>query len=151
MGSSMMATPPIFVAMSQRPPASRRRVTRRALHSPATVEAYLQAGMTPRFIERALDIEAHIQRHRRQLARRYELMRHQHEDDAHAFKHQWRALAQRWRFNDVNELIAEHNEWYPVEQRLPLDPRTRDYVKMGGRDWRRKPLDARWILEQFPA
>ena len=128
-----------------------RAISRRTLRSPSSVEAYLQAGVTPRFIERALAIESAIKRHTMNLQRAYERMRQEHADDPLAFGRQWRAFAARWRFNDVNELIAEHNEWYPVERRLPLDPRTRDYVKMGGRDWRRRPLDASWILERFPA
>ena len=32
-----------------------------------------------------------------------------------------------------------------------MDPRTKDYVKVGGRSYRRDPLDAEWILAQFPA
>ena len=32
-----------------------------------------------------------------------------------------------------------------------MDPRTRDFVKVGGRSYRREPLDAAWILERFPA
>jgi hypothetical protein len=31
-----------------------------------------------------------------------------------------------------------------------MDPRTRDYVKVGGRSYRRDPLDVDWILSQFP-
>jgi hypothetical protein len=31
-----------------------------------------------------------------------------------------------------------------------MDPRTRDYVKVGGRSYRRDPLDESWILERFP-
>ena len=63
----------------------------------------------------------------------------------------WRRLAERWDFGEVNDLIERHNRWYPVEARLPMDPRTRDYVKIGGRSYRREPLDAGWILERFPA
>ena len=62
----------------------------------------------------------------------------------------WRRLAERWDFGEVNDLIERHNRWYPIEARLPMDPRTRDYVKIGGRSYRREPLDARWILERFP-
>ena len=51
----------------------------------------------------------------------------------------------------MNDLIERHNRWYPVEARLAMDPRTRDFVKVGGRDYRREPLDAAWILERFPA
>ena len=32
--------------------------------------------------------------------------------------------------DEINELIREHNEWYPVEAGLPLDPQTRDYVRI---------------------
>jgi hypothetical protein len=62
----------------------------------------------------------------------------------------WRRLAERWDFGEVNDLIERHNRWYPVEARLPMDPRTRDYVKIAGRSYRREPLDAGWILARFP-
>jgi hypothetical protein len=32
-----------------------------------------------------------------------------------------------------------------------MDPRSRDFVKVGGRDYRREKLDAKWVLEHFPA
>ena len=34
----------------------------------------------------------------------------------------WRALAERWDFGEVNDLIDRHNRWYPAEARLPMDP-----------------------------
>ena len=48
-------------------------------------------------------------------------------------------------------LIAQHNDWYPVERDLPLNPRTGDYVRVGGRSYRRPVLGAEWVLEHFPA
>ncbi len=62
----------------------------------------------------------------------------------------WRRVAERWDFGELNDLIERHNLWYPIEARLPMDPRSRDFVKVGGRDYRRRPLDATWILERFP-
>jgi hypothetical protein len=62
----------------------------------------------------------------------------------------WRELAEGWSFDEVNELIRLHNLWYPAEARLPMDPRTRDFVLVGGAPYRRRPLDAAWILERFP-
>ncbi len=56
-----------------------------------------------------------------------------------------------WDFADVNRLIEQHNRWYPVEAQLPMDPRTGDYALVGGRPYSRKPLDAAWMLERFPA
>jgi hypothetical protein len=63
----------------------------------------------------------------------------------------WRAVAGRWDFGDVNDLIERHNRWYPIEARLAMDPRSRDFVKIGGRSYRREPLDAAWVLARFPA
>jgi hypothetical protein len=70
---------------------------------------------------------------------------------AEDFPQAWRALAEAWRFDEVNDLIERHNRWYPVEARLAMDPRSRDFVKVGGRPYRRDPLDATWVLERFPA
>ena len=51
----------------------------------------------------------------------------------------------------MNELIARHNRNFPAEARLPMDPRTRDFVKINGRSYLREPLDEQWILERWPA
>jgi hypothetical protein len=63
----------------------------------------------------------------------------------------WADVAGRWNFVEVNELIERHNRWYPIEARLAMDPRSRDFVKVGGRPYRRATLDAAWVLERFPA
>jgi hypothetical protein len=62
----------------------------------------------------------------------------------------WRRIAETWDFGETNELIDKHNRYFPIEARLPMDPKTRDYVRVGGRPYRRRPLDAAWILERFP-
>jgi hypothetical protein len=128
----------------------KRRITRRSLRSVSSVEQYLQAGVVPRFIERARQIEDGTRRHRQRLQRAYEWAREQHREDPDAFNEHWRRIAVSWRFDDVNELIDEHNRWYPAERRLPMSPRTGDYLTVGNRDWRRTPLDSAWILAQFP-
>jgi hypothetical protein len=63
----------------------------------------------------------------------------------------WHATAERWTFYELNDLIARHNRFYPAESRLPMDPRTGDFVRIDGRPYHRRPLDAEWILERFPA
>ena len=63
----------------------------------------------------------------------------------------WRAVVERWDFTAVNELIDKHNRWYPMEARLAMDPRSRDFVTVGGRSYRLEPLDDAWVLERFPA
>ena len=62
----------------------------------------------------------------------------------------WRVVAARWSFDEVNDLIARHNRWYPVESRLPMDPRRGDFALVNGRDYRLRPLDADWVLERYP-
>jgi hypothetical protein len=57
----------------------------------------------------------------------------------------------QWSFSELNHLIDRHNANFPAEARLPMDPRTRDFVKINGREYRREPLDATWILERWPA
>ena len=83
--------------------------------------------------------------------RAYEALREECGDDRQRFAQRWHAIARRWRFDELNELIREHNEWYPVESGLPLDPRTRDYVRMRGRSYRRDELGPEWVLDRFPA
>ena len=71
--------------------------------------------------------------------------------DAAEFAALWRRTAERWSFTAVNELVERHNRWYPAEARLPMDPRSGDFVLVAGRPYRRRLLDAAWVLERFPA
>ncbi len=71
--------------------------------------------------------------------------------DGELFTQRWRDVVDLWDFDEVNDLIARHNRWYPVESRLPMDPIRRDYALVNGEDYRRTPLDSRWALERFPA
>jgi hypothetical protein len=125
-------------------------LSRRARHTRRSVEAYLAAGAMPRYMERLNEIEAERTRIRTQLGRAYRWLRETHAHDREAFAREWRARARRWSFDEINELIRIHNEWYPVEANLPLNPRTGDYVMMRGRTYRRAPLSTEWVLEQFP-
>jgi hypothetical protein len=127
-----------------RPFSSRARESRRSL------EDYLRAGMRPRWMERLLEIERGMKREQRRLAKAYERLREECGDDRRTFARRWRATAAAWRFDELNELIRTHNEWYPVERDLPMDLRTRDYVLINGRSYRRRELGPDWVLEKFP-
>jgi hypothetical protein len=70
--------------------------------------------------------------------------------DDEEFARRWTETAGRQRFDEHNDLIDRHNRWYPIESRLPMDPRTGDYALVNGRDYRLRRLDADWILERFP-
>ena len=128
-----------------------RPLSRRARQTRRTVEAYLAAGVMPRYMERLREIEAERANLRRRIGRAYRALKEACGDDREAFARRWRERAHEWSFDDINQLIKEHNDWYPIESGLPLDPRTRDYVPIRGRSYRRTPLGPEWVLEQFPA
>ena len=128
-----------------KPISSRARLSRR------TVESYLKAGVKPRWMERIAEIDHAIAYQKRRFARAHAKLREEAAGDEAAFAQRWTEFAQRARFDDLNELIRQHNDWYPIERDLPMDLRTRDYVLVGGRDYRREPLSAEWVLSEFPA
>ena len=74
-------------------------------------------------------------------------------DEAHraADPADWPRVARSWDFSEINELIARHNRNFPAESRLPMDPRTRDFVRLDGHGYRREALDAEWILRRWQA
>jgi hypothetical protein len=115
-----------------------------------TADGYLASlgGPLP-YMTRLREIEAMTAAHEQALEE--ERRRLASEIPRERFDEAWREVVARWSFDEVNDLIARHNRWYPVESRLPMDPRRRDYVLVNGRDYRLRPLDSGWVLERFPA
>ncbi len=128
-----------------------RPLSERARQSQRSVESYLKGGVRPRWMERVVDIDGEIADHRRRLARAHRALGEECAGDRLAFAERWAALARAWNFDEANTLIEQHNAWYPIERDLPLNPRTGDYVTVGGRSYRRTFLGEAWVLEQFPA
>jgi hypothetical protein len=127
------------------------RIERSRLQAERSVEGYLTGSSPPRWMERIAEIDRGIARERERLAEAYRALRAACSGDPAAFAQRWRAAAEAWVFDaGLNDLIEQHNEWFPVERRLAVDPRTRDYVLINGRSYRRPVLDAAWALEQFP-
>ena len=127
-----------------------RPLSRRARQTKRTVEAYLRAGGVPRYMERQRDIDAELSLHSYRLARAYRALQATVRGDGEAFARRWRDRAHAWRFDRVNQLISEHNQWYPVETGLPMDPRTGDFVRRNGRSYQRDEIGPDWVLERFP-
>jgi hypothetical protein len=132
------------------PRSGGRPISERARRTQRSLENYLKAGIRPRWMERLIEIERGTARERRLLSEAYEALRAGCGDDPARFARRWRTIAEAWAFEELNELIRTHNEWYPVERDLPMDIHTRDYVLVNGRSYRRRELDAGWVLEQFP-
>jgi hypothetical protein len=117
-------------------------LSERARQRQRSIEAYLRGEALPRYMQRAAEIDRAVRRHTEALRRAYA------RPDQRA---RWLEVARSWDFAEVNHLIREHNEWYPVERDLPMNPRTKDYVLVNGRSYRREELGPGWILERFPA
>ena len=122
-----------------------RPLSRHALRYERSLEAHMRANAPPRWMERLAEIERATRIAERDLAAAWEKLRAAI-DDPGAFAARWRELAAAWDFGDVNEHIRTHNEWYPVERDLPMNPRTGEYRW----PYRREELDAAWILSRFP-
>ncbi|MEJ7894695.1 MAG: hypothetical protein WKF94_18845 [Solirubrobacteraceae bacterium] len=126
-----------------------RPLSERTLQRQRTVESYLRGEAIPRYMQRAAEIERGLREHRRLLSAAYHRLRQ--DADAERFSRQWEERSRTWDFRALNDLIAQHNEWYPVERDLPMDPRTGDYVLVHGRTHERALVGAEWVLAQFPA
>lgn len=117
-----------------------------------SAEAYLVATRGPLpYMLRLREIEQRTSDHEDTLRAAWLQLADECRGDADRFRRRWRAAARSVVFDEVNDLIDRHNRWYPVESRLAMDPRRGDYVLVNGRDYRLAPLDARWVLERFPA
>jgi len=116
---------------------------------PDAESAVRALGGPTAWMRRLRAIEDGIDQHDRQLSEAWRTLAEELEDPAE-FAAAWRELAGNWSFVEVNDLIERHNRNFPTEARLPMDPRTRDFVRLNGRPYAREQLDARWILGRFP-
>ncbi len=115
-------------------------------------DAYLAAARGPlHYMLRLRTIEQRKEALEEALDGRWRALAAAYVGDDAAFAQRWTAEAARVDLDEVNDLIERHNRWYPVESRLPMDPRTGDYALVNGCDYRLPPLDAAWVLERFPA
>jgi hypothetical protein len=118
---------------------------------PAVHRYVVSLGGPLPYMRRLRQIELETEEHERRLADAWRELAASCASDTDAFARRWQALAARWSFDAVNDLIDRHNRWYPAEARLPMDPRTGDFVPVGDKPYRREPLGASWVLERFPA
>lgn len=133
-------------------PAGGRAVQLRRRHFRPSVDSYVASlgGPLP-YMLRLIEIERLTDEHLAALEMRWRELAAECEGNPLRFGDRWRAEVAAHDFEDVNRLIDTHNRWYPVEARLPMDVRRRDYVLVGGRPYTREPLDAAWALSRFPA
>jgi hypothetical protein len=131
-------------------PLAGRPLQQRARNFRPGVDSYvLSLGGPTAYMRRLRQIELETEEHERRLERAWRALAHRAAGET-AFARRWRRVAARWSFAAINELIERHNLYYPVESRLPMDPRSGDFALVAGRPYRRRQLDERWVLEHFP-
>ena len=124
----------------------------RARHFRPSAEAYLVATRGPLpYMLRLREIEQHTAEAEESLGEAWRQLADEYRDDPDGFRREWIARAERVSFDELNDLVDRHNRWYPVESRLPMDPRRGDYALVNGRDYRLELFDSDWVLERFPA
>ena len=132
-------------------PVTGQPLAQRLRNFRADPDAAIRAlGGPAHWMRRLRAIEDQMELHEEQLEQTWRELADETPDPA-TFAHRWRELARAWNFSEVNELIDRHNRNFPAEARLPMDPRTRDFVKLNGRPYEREPLDEQWILDRWPA
>jgi len=133
------------IALTGRPLPVRARAFR------PRADAYLVATRGPLpYMLRLREIEQRAEEHEETLRVAWRALAEECGGDAARFRRRWRAVARNTIFDEINDLIDRHNRWYPVESRLPMDPRRGDYALVNGRDYRLAPFGIEWVLERFP-
>jgi len=131
-------------------PLKGKRLPGRLRNFRPAVDRYVASlGGPSAYMRRLRQIELESEAHEQRLAEAWRELAAEC-GDPRTFADRWRRTADRWIFTAVNELIDRHNRWYPAEARLPMDPHSGDFVLVAGRPYRRRPLDAAWVLERFP-
>jgi hypothetical protein len=132
-------------------PLKGRPLRRRLRNFRPDAASYIASLGGPRpYMTRLREIHELTAAHERRLGEAWSLLAVECRGDEAAFARRWRDTAERWNFFEVNDLIDRHNRWFPLESQLPMDPRTGDFVVLDGKPYRRRPLDADWVLERFP-
>jgi hypothetical protein len=132
-------------------PLAGRPLGRRWRNFQPAADSYLASlgGPLP-YMLRLREIADETAAHEAALAHRWLELAADCDGDDESFGRRWRVVAERWSFDAVNALIEKHNRYYPAESRLPMDPRTGDFVPVLGEPYRKAPLDADWVLARFP-
>ena len=85
------------------------------------------------------------------LARQYRQVAESCRQHPAKFKKIWTAIVETIDLSDLNQLVNEHNTFYPIEANLQADPET-GQIMMGATPWKpKKKLSAEGLLARFPA
>src|SRR3954452_15742065 len=92
-----------------KPLSRRQRQTRR------TLESYLRAGVVPRYMQRLREIEQERRRQTSWLRGGLPQVRDPSGGGPGEIERGWPGNGAALNFEAHNQLVREHNEWYPIE------------------------------------
>ncbi len=115
------------------------------------MEKQVQARMgPPPYAIRARMIEDIIERLHSELEKQWKAAARHYEDDPKTFARVWKAVIETMNLSELNDLVKEHNTFYPIEANLREHPDT-GQLMIGATPWKpKKKMSARDLLEKFP-
>ncbi len=117
----------------------------------ATAAPSVQASFgLPNRIERLKRIEQELERQHRRLRAAWTELAEDCANDAAAFRERWSQRLRGWSFLEHDELVDEHNEWFPIEARLVWNRELDDYRAPFGLPWRKAHVDREAIAATYP-
>jgi hypothetical protein len=132
-------------------PVAGRPLRRRLRNFRPDASAQLTAiGGPLAWMRRLRKIELALEEHEARLREAWDELHDECAGDDERLAREWQRLAETWDLSDVNDLIDRHNRHFPAEARLPMNPRTGDFVLVNGRPYTREPIMSDWILKRFP-
>jgi len=115
------------------------------------LEKKVQAKMgPPPYAVRAKMVEDLTDKLYAELDKQWKKAARELEDDPETFSRVWKAVVETLELDRLNELIKEHNTYYPIEANLQHDPET-GQIMIGATPWKpKKRITHKDLLHKFP-
>ncbi|MFO8057261.1 MAG: hypothetical protein R6V10_08210 [bacterium] len=115
------------------------------------MEQKIRARMgPPSYAVRARYVEDLEEELHQELERKWKMVADNYQHDPDKFNTLWRVIVETLDLEHINQLIKEHNRYYPIEANLREDPDT-GRLMMGNTPWKpKKKITPERLLEKFP-
>ena len=105
----------------------------------------------PYYAVRARRIEQLTDQLMEELTVNYSKMMKQFSNSPEVFAQKWKESVESVELDTINDLIERHNNYYPVEANLTIDPKS-EALMFGSAPWEpRKKVTKESLLQRFPA
>jgi len=115
------------------------------------MEQKIRARMgPPSYAVRARYVEDLEEELYEELDKKWKMVAETYRHDPEKFNTLWRVVIETLDVEHINQLIKEHNQYYPIEANLREDPDT-GRLMMGNTPWKpKKKITPERLLEKFP-